>query len=128
MRRCIFQKIHYLIMSLESRSHKTLSGTLYIVLPMHLQSLKFYIQQFRRRFNYKKHDIQTHRQTARRRTDFGTKLIYVAFFSKEKSCYKNGPAPWQPCFLTYQIKLSNLGRGSPSPKDHLCQVISKSGN
>ena len=34
-----------------------------------------YIQQFWRRCNCKKHDIWTHRQTDRRRTDFGTKLI-----------------------------------------------------
>ena len=34
-----------------------------------------YVQQFWRRCNSKKHDIRTHRQTDRRRTDFGTKLI-----------------------------------------------------
>ena len=34
-----------------------------------------YVQQFWRRCNCKKHDIRTHRQTDRRRTDFGTKLI-----------------------------------------------------
>ena len=34
-----------------------------------------YVQQFWRRCNCKKHDIWTHRQTDRRRTDFGTKLI-----------------------------------------------------
>ena len=42
-----------------------------------------YVQQFWRRCNCKKHDIRTHRQTDRWRTDFGTKLK-KPFFLKKK--------------------------------------------
>ena len=38
---------------------------------------------------------------------------------------KMSPAPWQPCFVTDQNYLKEFGRGSP--KEHLCQIISKSG-
>ena len=38
-RRCIYKKIHYLTMTLGSRSHKMLPSTLDIMWPMHKQSL-----------------------------------------------------------------------------------------
>ena len=36
-----------------------------------------------------------------------------------------GPAPWRPCFLTDRNNLNNFGR--ESPKEHLCEIINKSG-
>ena len=47
-----------------------------------------YVQRFRRRYNYKKRDgrtdRQTHGRTDGRRTDFGTKLIYPIFLTKKR--------------------------------------------
>ena len=47
-----------------------------------------YVQQFRRRYNYKKRDGRTDRRTDGRtdgrRTDFGTKLIYPIFLTKKR--------------------------------------------
>ena len=40
MRRCIYKKIHYLTLTLGSRSHEMSPSTLYIMWSMHLQSLK----------------------------------------------------------------------------------------
>ena len=38
-RRCIYKIIHYLTLTLQSRSHETLPSTLYIMWPLHQQSL-----------------------------------------------------------------------------------------
>ena len=43
MRRCVFNKIHYL--TLGSRSHETLPSTLDIMWPMHRQNLKLLLQK-----------------------------------------------------------------------------------
>ena len=40
MRKCIYKKIQYLTLTLGSRSHEISSSTLYIMWPIHLQSLK----------------------------------------------------------------------------------------
>ena len=53
-RRCIYKKVQYLMLTLGSRSHKMLPSTLYIIWPMHLQSLKCFFQWFRRICIYKK--------------------------------------------------------------------------
>ena len=39
-RRCIYKKIHYLTLTLGLRSYEVLPSTLYIMWPIHLQSLK----------------------------------------------------------------------------------------
>ena len=41
MRRCVYKKIHYLTLTLGSRSHEVLPSTLDIMWPMHRQNLKF---------------------------------------------------------------------------------------
>ena len=40
MRRCVYKKIHYLTLTVGSRSHKTSPSTLDIMWPMHRQNLK----------------------------------------------------------------------------------------
>ena len=44
-RRCIYKKIHYLTLTLGPRSHEMLPSALYIMWPMHLQSLKLLLQK-----------------------------------------------------------------------------------
>ena len=44
-RRCIYKQIHYLTLTFGSRSHEMLPSALYIMWPMHIQSLEFLRQK-----------------------------------------------------------------------------------
>ena len=93
MRRCIYKKIHYLTFDLDHGVKFTQNVTQY---PLHhvifastscdlciCKVWSCYVKRFWRRYNYKKRDGRTDRQTDTRRTDFGTKLIYPIFLTIE---------------------------------------------
>ena len=54
-----------------------------------------------------------------------SKISYRQRRKSYKHIRKTYSAPWPPYLLTDPNSLNNFGRGSP--KEHLCQIISKSG-
>ena len=54
-RRCIYKKIHYLTLTPRSRSHELLPCTLYIMWPMHRQTLKLLLPKVYEEINEEMH-------------------------------------------------------------------------
>ena len=88
MRRCIYKKIHYLTFDFDLEVKVTRNVTQYPIHHVIYASAKFEVATSKGlgedTITRNVTDGQTHGRTDRRRTDFGTKLIYLIFLKKKR--------------------------------------------